>query len=252
MSKTINAAVAFALFIRAAAGNKQAAADIRRAHVEAALATVLRHGNLTPWMDGAKEAAAAKGAAAKGLLAGFQAVGHVSALFTPPEAKKMNPEALARAVAEAVAEKVAIFEAAYTEAMPAEKTAAEKEAAKAEKEAAAAVKQAEAVANGIKAEIDAGNLIPADKVLTSADLFRAVLASVAAGQMSDEMADELRAALGVPAMLKQAYNEGKAAAESLALDAAPAPARASRTKNKAASAPAASEAAAPAPEAATA
>jgi len=201
MSKVTTAAT-FAVQIRALMGDKIAAVIVRNEFVRAAILTAVK-GNATPWLDGMAEAAKGKGAVAGALMAGFHAVGMIAVFIKPQEAVSAEDRA-ERNSAEAD-RLAAIFADAYSAAMPAEPTEAEKQAKKAEKEVAQAVALQKAVDEEVK---KLGLIDPVTHVATTGDVIRAMLAIVKDGKVGDTELDDLRAALGMEAIKTQAYNDG--------------------------------------------
>lgn len=210
---TLSAAVTFAVQVRAMCGNKEAQAAVRVDMIRAAILVAVK-GNSTDWKAGAAEAAQGKGAVAKALAAGFDAVGVISVAFKPQDAKAMTAPQKQEAIDAAVSAHLEAFMAAFDAEMPKEPTEAEKQAKKEEREAAAAAKLSEAV----EAAIAERGLVSADSIATDGEIFNAALALFKAGKFGPALVEEMRAALNVPAMLAQAFNDGKAAALAEAVD----------------------------------
>ena len=229
MAKASTQAVTFKQQVRAMCGDR-AALDALRLDIIAAAIRIAVKGNASHWMDGASEAATMKGTVAKAMQAGFIAVGPVAVLIKPQDAKQYTPEQRAEMIENRVSELVAVFDGAFKGAMPAPLTDAEKEAKKAEREAAKATAVAAAAEEAIKAR----NLVPADHIATDGELFNAFMDRVKAGKYGDALMGELRAALKIDEEIRtaraQGYEEGRAAAASLAFDAAVPTVAKARTK----------------------
>lgn len=203
MKKSVSA-VSFAVQISALCGDKSAVVTVRRDIIRTAIRVAVG-GNSTQWMQGAATAATAKGKVAKALTAGFQAIGHIPALFKPQDVVTVSEKATAiDARTDALTED---FFAAFDATMPAEKTEAEKDAAKAEREAAKATAQQEAIEQAIKER----GLVPADSLASDGDVFTAALAMVKAGKFGAALLEELQFA--VTAQLKLCDASATAAAE---------------------------------------
>jgi hypothetical protein len=234
MKKT---AVTFALQISAMLGNKEAQSAVRMDIINAAILTAVK-GNSTPWIDGMAVAAKGKGKIADALMAGFHAVGMIPVFIKPQD--PMGKDDRAEKNAEEADRLTAVFFGAFDASMPKEKTKEEKEADKAEREAA----KATALAEAVEKEISARGLVSADKLASDGDIINAALALLIAGKVGDALAEEFRAALGVPSMLAQSFADGKAAGLAEAAEAqaaaaiasasaAPAPKATKRTAKKA-------------------
>ncbi len=194
----------FANFIASLCGDKQAVAAVRQEAVRSAIVVALK-GTKEHWLDAAAVAGKGKGAAAKALLSGFMAVGMIAVLIKPQEAVTAEERADRIAVqADILLEQ---FEAAYNEAMPKDKTAAEKETAKAEKDA----KKAKEVSDGVEAAIKARGLVAPETLATDAQVLALALTLITGGKLGDALAGEFRAALG--------FNDAISAAKSAAYDA---------------------------------
>lgn len=211
---TKNTAIAsYATFIASLCGDKQATVAVRQANTRAAIVVALK-GTKEHWMAAAAAAGKGKNAAAKALLAAFMAVGTIGVLIKPQET--ITAEEKAARIDARADELLAVFEAAYTEAMPAEKTDEEKAAAKDEKAAA----KAAALADAVKVEIEKRGLVPAGAVATEGDMLAGALALLIAGKVGGELADQFRAALGFEAAKSAAFEQGKVAGMAEAMDAA--------------------------------
>lgn len=211
MSKQQAAAVntlapSFATWILAQCGDKQAAATIRMETVRGAIVVALK-GNKTQWQQAAAAVATKKGTAAAAFKAAFMALGDIGALFKPQD-QTVTKEEKAAAIEAKADEMVLTFEAAYLAELPPELTKEQRDAKKAERDA----NKAKEIAAAVDAEISARGLVKPGTAATDGEILAAALALITGGKCGDTFADEFRAALGVPAMLKQAYADGQAAA----------------------------------------
>lgn len=205
MTATKSTAATFAVQIAALCGDRASAALVRQDTVRTAIVVALK-GNASQWLEGAAVASKAKGSMGKALSAGFQAVGAIAVLIKPQEA--VTAAERAERIAARADELAASFEAAVIAALPAEKTAAEKDAAKSVKAAA----HDKEVDDKVTAAIKELGLVPADTLATDSQVLARALSLIIAGKCGTTLADELRAALGVSEYEQAAYSKGKAAA----------------------------------------
>jgi hypothetical protein len=209
-SQTTNKAVSintlapsFATWILSQCGDKQAQATIRIETVRAALIVALK-GNKTQWMDAFKAVADKKTGTAKAFKSAFMALGEVSALFKPQDS--ISAKDKADAISAKADELVLVFDAAYQAEIPAEKTDAQKAAAKAEKEAT----KAKEIADAVSATIKEKGLVPADALASDAQVLALALTLIQSGKIGTTFADEFRHALGFESAKSAAFAEGKA------------------------------------------